>query len=133
MMNGHVLKRLRNFESLGQDEGSHWDEDHTPLAKQKRRRNILANRSKRRVNDFLMMTHDSYEMHSPMKDGSPMNKTLLGNSSKQEKGKTKPADDLIPLFLYGHLHSRKMVDRFREYNERQDENLRSRITDYSDT
>ena len=97
------------------------------------RRNILANRSKRRVNDFLMRTHDSYEMHSPIKVGSPMNKTLHSNSSKQEKGKTKTADNLIPLLLYGHLHNRKMVDRFREYNERQDENLRSRITDYSDT
>jgi hypothetical protein len=62
-----------------------------------------------------------------------MNKTLHGNSSKLEKGKTKTADNLIPLLLYGHLHNIKMVDRFREYNERQDENLRSRITDYSDT
>ena len=117
MMNGHVLKRLKKFESLGQDDGQ-WDEEHTPLAKQKMRRNILANRSKRRVNDFLMRTHDSYEMHSPIKVDSPMNKTVLGNSSKQEKGKTKTADNLIPLLLYGHLHNRKMVDRFREYNEK---------------
>lgn len=133
MINGQVLKRLKKLESLGHDEGSQWDEDHTPLAKQKRRRNILANRSKQRVNDFLTMTHDSNEMHSPMKNGSLMNKTLPGNSLKQEKAKTKTADNLIPLLLYGQLHNRKMVDRFREYNERQDESQRLRITDYSDS
>ena len=79
------------------------------------------------------MTHDSYEMHSPLKNGCPMNKTMLGNSLKQEKAKTKTADNLIPLLLYGQLHNRKMVDRFREYNERQDESQRLRITDYSDS
>ena len=100
---------------------SQWDHKNTPIAKQKKRRNILADRSKQRVNDFLTMTHDSYEMHSPIKDVSPMNKTLLGKSCPiQEKEKTKTADNLIPLLLYGHLQSRKMVDRFREYNDRQD-------------